>query len=77
MRRRLSSMRNGDGKSAAIITGRSHTRYAVGQKKGTNFLLFASFQYLSETGEFFSAYIEESISYSCLYLILACVKNIA
>jgi len=30
--------------------------YIVRQKKGTNFLLCASFQYLTETGEFFHMY---------------------
>jgi len=37
-------------------------------EKGTNFLLCA---YLTETGEFFFTYIEESISYNSVFRLLA------
>jgi len=46
------------------------------QKKGTNFLR-AFFYYLTETGEFFFTYIEESIGYNSVYLIVARVTNFA
>ena len=42
----------------------------VRQKKGTSFLYASFFQYLTETGHFFT-YINESISFNFVYLILA------
>ena len=57
--------------------------YTVRQKKGTNFVLCASFYlvgYLTETGEFFT-YIRpkqsRSISYNSVSLILDFAKNFA
>ena len=48
--------------------------YTMRQKKGTSFLLCAFFNTSEKLMNFFT-YIEKSICYKYVYLILMCIKN--